>query len=204
MLMRIKMQLLTAAVLAIGILVPVTASATSITTGFTGTTVCRHCGNFFDVTTFANSLNVFGLEINVGTGSIPVDVYIKSGSYVGFETNAAAWTLASSNTVTGLGQGLATLVDITDFMLPANSVTAMYVMQGLGTDVYYDSVASTFLNADLQLDLGKSGVSNFSTTIYSPRTWNGTINYNAVPEPTTLALMGLGLAGIGWKRRKAA
>jgi len=25
-----------------------------------------------------------------------------------------------------------------------------------------------------------------------------------IPEPTTLALMGLGLAGIGWKRRKAA
>jgi len=27
---------------------------------------------------------------------------------------------------------------------------------------------------------------------------------SSVPEPTTLALMGLGLAGIGWKRRKAA
>jgi len=32
----------------------------------------------------------------------------------------------------------------------------------------------------------------------------GAKNNSTVPEPTTLALMGLGIAGIGWKRRKAA
>ena len=30
------------------------------------------------------------------------------------------------------------------------------------------------------------------------------VSSGQIPEPTTLALMGLGLAGIGWKRRKAA
>ncbi len=30
------------------------------------------------------------------------------------------------------------------------------------------------------------------------------VELEVIPEPTTLALMGLGLAGIGWKRRKAA
>ncbi len=33
---------------------------------------------------------------------------------------------------------------------------------------------------------------------------NVTLHAASVPEPTTIALMGLGLAGIGWKRRKAA
>jgi len=56
------------------------------------------------------------------------------------------------------------------------------------------------------------GAPNISYTIISvpalPTTHNLVIDniiYQAsIPEPTTLALMGLGLAGIGWKRRKAA
>ncbi|MCP4408397.1 MAG: PEP-CTERM sorting domain-containing protein [Gammaproteobacteria bacterium] len=77
-----------------------------------------------------------------------------------------------------------------------------YVMQGSGS-VYYRIGRSTYSNADLQLELGKSNASPFSRPIYDPRTWNGTINYTtSVPEPTTILLMGLGLAGLGFARRR--
>ncbi len=180
------------------------ASAGVISTGFGGSTQCVTCGNFFDVTTFGNALLIQSLEVNISAIPTDVSVYIKSGTYVGFETNAAAWTLVSGPTnVAGLGQGNATFVDINDFTLDANTTSAFYVMQGPGSSVYYDTGASSFSNADLRLDLGKSSVSPFSNPVYDPRTWNGTINYSAaVPEPGTLALVALGLAAISLRREK--
>ncbi len=48
----------------------------------------------------------------------------------------------------------------------------------------------------LRFDLAPPPFGASSTNIYG--------HFESVPEPTTLALMGIGLAGIGWKRRKAA
>jgi len=43
-----------------------------------------------------------------------------------------------------------------------------------------------------------------SSIPYDDRVGISSLSFQQIPEPTTLALMTLGLAGIGWKRRKAA
>lgn len=173
-------------------------------------------GNMFDVTTFGNALLVTGLDVNVHTTErFNIDVYTKSGTYVGSETTPGNWTLTASGTGTGAGRDNPSFVDITDFLLPASSLTGMYVTVspavGFGAHVLmrYTNGSNTYSNADLQLDLGVGvgGLFGHNGNIFSPRTWNGTIYYDAVPEPTSLAAWGLlGVAGLVYRvrRRKLA
>jgi hypothetical protein len=152
----------------------------------------------FDVTTFANTLQVTGLDVNVNTtGSFTLNVYTKPGTYVGFEQNPSAWTLVSQTNATGQGANNPSFVDVTDFLLPADSLTAIYVQSlDIGNDNFlYTFGANTYSNADLRLDLGTGNEDNFGT-VRTPRTWNGTIYYTSVPEPTSvLGLVTAGLLG---------
>ncbi len=126
-----------------------------------------------------------------------MDVYTKSGTYQGFETDSGAWTLVSSTTATGQGSDNPTPVDITDFMLSANSVTGIYI-NAVNASIRYTNTGSeeTFSNTDLQLDLGAGVQATFASSgpfpnLFTPRIWNGTIVYEvqqseSVPEPNTI------------------
>ncbi len=178
------------------------SQAASITTTFAGGN--GFSGNMFDVTTFSNDLVVESLEINASTGGDFFDVYTKSGTYVGSETNPADWTLVSSTFLNLVSPGgTPTFVDVNDFILPGNSTTGLYVTFRNVSGVNYTNGANTYSNADLRLDLGVGKAPNFGST-FRPRTWNGTINYEAVPEPLTilgtLTAVGFGAAF----RRKSA
>ncbi|MBK9014613.1 MAG: HYR domain-containing protein [Saprospiraceae bacterium] len=57
---------------------------------------------FFNITNLTgNNLTITELGMNISTGSM-VNIYRKTGTHVGFETNAAAWTLvATADATTG-------------------------------------------------------------------------------------------------------
>jgi PEP-CTERM motif len=166
-------------------------------------------GNMFDVSVGANALMVTGLDVNVDTGSLTINVYTKAGTYVGSETNSAAWTLDSSTAVTGLGEGNETFVSITPFLLSANAVTGMYVTINTNVDaapfMYYTDGNNTYSNADLTLTAGDGLGGLFgSLGVFAPRTWNGQIDYDvqtATPEPSSLWLLGAGLVAFAVRKK---
>jgi len=176
-------------------------------------------GNMFDVLTLGPALTVTGLTIHKrNTATAMLEVYTRSGTYVGFENSAATWVLVSSTSVTGAagsnGQnshGVGTFVDVTDFTLAPSSITGLYVTfttgDGSGDNkMNYTNGSNVFSNADLQLTLGIGKKYPFGDT-GSPRSWNGTIHYAAtvVPEPSSLVLLSIGaigLFGYGYRRKR--
>ncbi|UXY16804.1 PEP-CTERM sorting domain-containing protein [Chitiniphilus purpureus] len=54
--------------------------------------------------------------------------------------------------------------------------------------------------------LGGAGQYSFMLNFTNWAPWNGTLTYTVspVPEPATMALVGLGAAGVAWRRRRQA
>jgi hypothetical protein len=149
----------------------------------------------FDATIGVESLLVSGLDVDLSTGAHTVEVYIKTDSYVDFDTNPAAWTLVSASAVAGAGAGNATHVSLTPLTLASGKTYGVYVTldpgsSGGSTNVYYTDGSATYSNADITLSLGDSLGGLFgSTFVFSDRIWNGAIDYSAVPTPEPASLL---------------
>lgn len=155
------------------------AQAASLTTTFAGGN--GQDGNMFDVVTAGNPLTVNSLSVNLDAGNHTIEVYTRSGSWQASPSSPVGWTLVASIAVTSAGEGLPTLVDVPDFVLPANSTIGFYVTANGGTPINYTNGSGVgniaAQNADLQILEGAGKTYPFGGS-FTPRVWNGIITYN--------------------------
>ncbi len=140
-------------------------------------------GNMFDVEAI-NAISVDGFELNLRAGTWDLEIYHRAGSYVGHETNSASWTLVDTiGGVVSAGQDAATAVSLSSGVsIPAGATHSFYITSSNGTALRYTngtSVGAVYAeDANLRIFEGLGKAHPFGAS-FSPRVWNGTINYSA-------------------------
>jgi hypothetical protein len=154
--------------------------AASIATTQAGGNGCTN-GNMLNIATNADPIVLTSITVTPNTtGAQNVQVYYRNGTYVGNETNIAAWTLLGSYPITGT-IGVPINVDIADLPIPASTIYGIY----LNYNAQYSNLATTYTNADLTITTGAGFCTAFSGPI-AGRTFNGTFFYEK-PVPTNIA-----------------
>jgi len=170
-----------------------------------------YAGNMFDLTTFNNSLLITAADLNLSSegSNALVSIYTREGGYSGFESSSIGWTLQGQENVLSMGDNNATSFDFTDFALNANTLYGIYLTVSdyntSGVSMLYTNGSNSYLNTDIQLDLGiGKGSNDFTGSSFTPRTWNGSLYYNItnVPEPSTLAIFALAIVGLASRKFK--
>ena len=150
----------------------------SLSTVFAGGNGCG-AGNMFDVSTLAHPITINGFTVTPNISSTQnVLVYYRQGGYSGFQSNAGAWTLLGTYSITGTS-GIPVFVSTADLSIPSGTTYGIYVQY----EAQYTSGANTYSNADISISTGVGNCSAFDGCC-SPRTFNGTVHYTIGAAPT--------------------
>jgi M6 family metalloprotease-like protein len=143
-------------------------------------------GSMFDVWPRDNII-LFGMGIHTSAiETATVEVWTKSGSFQGFETNSRAWTRILSTTIQGLGRGKPTFLELDPLRLPAMQTRAFYVTTTGGSGLRYTNgrgvgrVYASSSEIDVLEGVGKRYP--FGST-FRNRQWNGVLQYYVVSDP---------------------
>ncbi len=140
-------------------------------------------GNMFDIQAQTNIV-VSGFDVHISSVAVTtVEVWFRSGSFVGFESSNVGWTQVLTTTVNALGTGSLTLVPANfSVSVPAGQTYAFYVTaNGGGSFAYTNGVnlGNVYTgNSDIILYEGKGG--GYFSVINSPRVFNGQMRYTKV------------------------
>ena len=165
------------------------ASTPSIEAPFTANNAgAAGAGNYFDANVTAqDGIEVCGLHVhcNDGLGGTPitVDFYYRDGTYVGSDTSAVGWTQVSGTGVSA-PFGTPTYVQLASpvYLTPGVHGIAVH-LNGIGPAYTNGNGANqAFSNADVALTLGVARTAPFGGTLFTPRVWNGRLNYTTASQ----------------------
>lgn len=177
-------------------------------------------GMFFDLSATGSAVTITSLttaSTATAGGAFSVELFTRTGSGLGGPvasgagSSSAGWTSIGTASATqgGTTSGISLTIDTPDFTI-ANGSTVGVAMVFTGAGPRYlgtgSPALSTFTDGPLKLVTGDARTVPFTTTgsFFTSRALTGSISYtsSAVPEPATMAALGLGALGLLRRRRK--
>ena len=153
-------------------------------------------GVYFDVTVGALPLEIKSFEVNssaIAGTAIRFEVWTRPGTASGFQNSMDGWTSQATGTGTTAGRGLPSAINLDNTFVMDPGLSGMAITLGTVGHAYTNGNGQNqhYENNNLALDLGSANNAIFGAGLFSPRVWNGSITYNVVPEPSTLALLAI-------------
>ncbi|MCS7036591.1 MAG: HYR domain-containing protein, partial [Saprospiraceae bacterium] len=150
---------------------------------------------FFNITNNTSlPLEITAIGMNI-SGPTTVNIYARPGTHVGFETNASAWTLVGSadgNTgpFSGPFPGNGTITPCplaTPITLPPGTFgIGLHTVSASSNYTNGTGANQTYTDGTITLNLGSATNAFFAAPVFSPRVWNGFVQYKKTVPPTCL------------------
>lgn len=136
-------------------------------------------GNMFNIVTGPSPVAITSFDITPNNTAVQtVNVYYRTGTYLGNETTAGAWTLLGSYSVNGVAKVLITM-PVTNLPLLASTTYGFYI----NYDASYTNGANSYTNGEITINTG-AGLCSLFGGLTASRTFNGVVNYQVTATPT--------------------
>lgn len=174
----------------VGLSTTVLGPGSAVTSTFAGGN--NHRGNMFTIHAL-NTVTITSFDAHP-MGNTTIEIYYRTGSYIGFETSSAGWTQIGAAAVTAQPFGNPTPVPVAvNITIPAGQDYSFYVTSNnTGVSLNYTdgssegAVFSSDANIQFLQGVGMEYPFSNGGGVFRPRVWNGIIHYAVAGSPTYL------------------
>lgn len=157
------------------------------TTYVGGSSGATNWANLFDLQVLnPNGIEICGLDLRTNTGvgtAFNVDIYVTPTTVVGNESNNTVWRrVAQGSGVSGGNSSpnqVRSYVNLSNgiYLAPGSYGVMIHHVGGSGQTYSGSTTQTNFANADVAFSNPRVRAGLFSGTLFTPRTWNGTLYY---------------------------